>query len=272
MSAANTIELTFEQRTRLVSVAFMNLLWRDLWVTIRQWPTFLAQNLMQPVFFLFIFADVLPKLGQTSSEYSVTLLPGIIALTTLLTAMQSIALPLTIEFGYTKEIEDRLLSPLPIWMVALQKMVFASLRGLLAGAVIIPLGRVIIGGSFSISLDHILLLSVVSILGAFGGSALGLFLGTFVQPMQIGLWFSLILTPLLFTGCVYYPWAMLDRLRWFQVVTCFSPLTYTSEGFRASLVPQMHHMPGWFILAGQLFFLALFGYLGARGFAKKALD
>lgn len=257
---------------RTVSIAFLNLLWRDVWVTVRNWQTFLAQNLMQPVFFLFIFAYILPRLGQTSGEFSIMLLPGIIALTTLLTGMQSIALPLTIEFGYTKEIEDRLLSPLPVWAVALQKMVFAALRGLLAGALIIPLGRLILGASFSLSLDHIGMLIWVSLLGSFGGSALGLALGTFVQPMQIGLWFSLILTPLLFTGCVYYPWAMLDKMRWFQVVTCLSPLTYTSEGFRAALVPSISHMPVWFILLGQVFFLVLFGYMGARGFNKKALD
>ena len=108
--------------------------------------------------------------------------------------------------------------------------------------------------------------------GAFVGAALGLAMGTFVQPAQIGLMFSLVLTPLLFTGCVYYPWALLSRLRWFQVVTCFSPLTYTTEGFRAALVPQLPHMAIHFIILGQVIFLSLFGYLGVRGFLRKAID
>ena len=160
----------------------------------------------------------------------------------MLTAMQAVSLPLTLEFGFTKEIEDRLLSPLPVWMVAIQKIVFAAIRGLVAGAMIFPLGRLILGSAFTVSTGHLGLLALVALLGALGGAALGLTLGTFVQPSQIGLMFSLILTPLLFTGCVYYPWAGLKTLRWFQVVTCFSPLTYASEGFRAALVPQSPHM------------------------------
>ena len=261
-----------QNRTRMVTTAFLNLLWRDLWVTLREWPAFLAQTFMQPLFFLFIFGKVLPKIGAAQGGYSILLLPGIIGLTTMLTAMQAVSLPLTLEFGFTKEIEDRLLSPLPVWMVAIQKMVFAAIRGLLAGAMIFPLGRLILGSGFTVSTGHLGLLAVVALLGALGGAALGLTLGTFVQPSQIGLMFSLILTPLLFTGCVYYPWAGLRTLRWFQIVTCFSPLTYASEGFRSSLVPQSPHMATAYILLGQVAFLILFTLLGVRGFLRKAID
>ena len=256
----------------MIMTAFGNMLWRDIWVAMRDWSGFLAQTLLQPVFFLFIFGNVLPRLGQASGSYSRLLLPGIIGLTTLLTAMQSVALPLAIEFGYTKEIEDRLLSPLPVRMVAFQKMVFGVLRGLLAGALIIPLGRIILGSGFAVSTEHLPLLILVSILGSFGGAGVGLTLCTAFQPQQIGLMFSLVLTPLLFTGCVYYPWAQLEHLRWFQVVTCFSPLTYTSEGFRASLVPEAPHMPVPFIIFGQIAFIFFFGFVGMRGFLRKALD
>jgi ABC-2 type transport system permease protein len=97
-------------------------------------------------------------------------------------------------------------------------------------------------------------------------------MGTSVEPSQIGLMFSVVLTPMLFTGCIYFPWAMLGNLRWFQVITCINPITYSSEGFRASLVPALPHMPVWFILVGQLVFLMLFGYFGIRGFLRKAID
>ncbi len=261
-----------QNRTQMMTTAFLNLLWRDLWVTLREWPAFLAQTFMQPLFFLFIFGKVLPKIGAAQGGYSILLLPGIIGLTTMLTAMQAVSLPLTLEFGFTKEIEDRLLSPLPVWMVAIQKIVFAAIRGLVAGAMIFPLGRLILGSGFTVSTGHLGLLAVVALLGALGGAALGLTLGTFVQPSQIGLMFSLILTPLLFTGCVYYPWAGLKSLRWFQIVTCFSPLTYASEGFRSSLVPQSPHMATAYILLGQVAFLIFFTILGVRGFLRKAID
>ena len=259
-------------RAEMIGTAFLFLLWRDIWVTIKQWQTFLVMTLLQPIFFLFVFGRILPMLGQASEGYGTLLMPGIIAMTVMLTAMQAVALPLTIEFGYTKEIEDRLLSPLPVWLVAIQKMVFAALRGLFGGLMVIPLGRIILGGGFSINVEHVGLLATVSLLGTFSGAALGLMMATTVQPTQIGLMFSLILTPLLFTGCVYYPWAMLNRLRWFQVVTCFSPLTYSSEGYRAALIPQIPHMPVLLIIGGQVFFLGLFGFFGVRGFLRKAID
>ena len=252
--------------------AFTHMLWRDLWVTVRNWKTFLAMTLIQPIFFLFVFGRLLPMLGQANASYGVLFLPGIISLTTVLTAMQAVSMPLVIEFGWTKEIEDRLLSPLPVWMVAVQKLVFAAIRGLTAGAMIVPLGRLILGSGFKISLEYWWLLIIIAVLGALVGAALGLVMGTSVEPAQIGLMFSVVLTPMLFTGCIYFPWAMLSRVRWFQVITCINPITYSSEGFRASLVPNLPHMPVWFIIAGQLVFLMVFSYVGIRGFLRKALD
>lgn len=256
----------------MVATAFVQLLWRDLWVTIRTWQTFLAMTLLQPIFFLFIFGRLLPMLGQANAGYGVLFLPGIISLTTMLTATQAVSMPLVIEFGYTKEIEDRLLSPLPVWMVAVQKMVFAAIRGIIAGMLIVPLGRLILGSGFSISLHYWWLLAIVGVLGSLVGAALGLTLGTTVEPSQIGLMFSVVLTPMLFTGCIYFPWAMLERVRWFQVITSLNPITYSSEGFRAALVPDLPHMPVWMILAGLLIFLGLFSYIGIRGFLRKAID
>lgn len=255
-----------------MATAFTYLLWRDLWVTLRTWPTFLAMTLLQPIFLLFTFGRLLPMLGQANTGYGVVFLPGVISFTTVLTAMQAVSMPLVIEFGYTKEIEDRLLSPLPVELVAVQKMIFAAIRGLAAALIIVPLGRLILGSGFQISLQYWWLLAIVAVLGALSGAALGLVMGTVVQPAQIGLMFSVVLTPLFFTGCIYFPWAMLSHLRWFQVITCINPLTYASEGFRAALVPEMPHMPIGLILLGQLVFLALFGYFGMRGFIRKAVD
>ena len=45
--------------------AFLAILGRDLWVTVRREPGgFLAQALLQPIFFLFVFGRVLPEIGQ----------------------------------------------------------------------------------------------------------------------------------------------------------------------------------------------------------------
>jgi ABC-2 type transport system permease protein len=85
-----------------------------------------------------------------------------------------------------------------------------------------------------------------------------------------------ILTPLLFTGCTYYPWSALRTIRWFQVVTLFNPLTYAAEGLRYAMVPPIagHTMPTlpmpW-VLAALAATLALCFGFGARTFRKRVV-
>src|SRR5918997_1284425 len=122
----------------LVGRAFGALLWRDVFVTGRELVPFLLQVVLQPVFLLFVFGKVLVELGFATSQYSDVLLPGVIALTAFLTALQNTAFPLVIDFSFTKEIEDRLLAPLPTALVAVEKIVFSLLRALVAAAVVFP--------------------------------------------------------------------------------------------------------------------------------------
>ncbi|MGH7640234.1 MAG: ABC transporter permease, partial [Candidatus Dormibacteria bacterium] len=125
--------------------AFFAILWRDVYVTGRDLLVFLAQVVLQPFFFVFVFGKILTNLGFARGGYVDVLVPGIIALTIVITAIQSTALPLVIEFGWTKEIEDRLLAPLPTAWVAVEKVVYAAMRGLLAGAVMFPISLLVIG-------------------------------------------------------------------------------------------------------------------------------
>jgi ABC-2 type transport system permease protein len=252
--------------------AFLAICWRDIFVVWRQLPAFLAQVLLQPLFLLFIFGRVLPDLGFARGAYATTLLPGVIALTIVFTAMQSTALPLVLEFSFTREIEDRLLAPLPVAMVAVQKIVIASLRALVAGAVIFPLGALILGSNFHLSSAHVPLVIVYCVLAALLGSGIGLSMGTFVEPNQINIMFAVIFTPLFFTGCTQYPWALLSRLEWFQIVTLFNPITYASEGLRATLVPQMAHMQILISLLALCGFIIVFCSLGVYGFVRRAID
>jgi ABC-2 type transport system permease protein len=75
------------------------------------------------------------------------------------------------------------------------------------------------------------------------GASLGLTIGTVVMPEQLGVVFPLIFTPLIFTGCTYYPWSILGSIKWFQIITLFNPMTYASEGLRYAMVPSFHGHP-----------------------------
>jgi ABC-2 type transport system permease protein len=247
--------LHLRSHARATLAAFLAILRRDLVVAWQEVLMFLIQTLIQPLFFLFIFGKVLPNIGMAASGFAVILLPGIVAFTIFLTAWQSMAIGLSVDLGHLHEIDDRLLAPLPVWLVAVEKVLFAALRALLAGAVIFPLARWIVGSNYHVRTDLIGMLIGLMVLVALSGAALGLLLGTVTPAGQIQLIYTLTLTPLIFTGCIYYPWVLLKSIEWFQVVTLFNPLTYASEGLRYAMLPPLQGQApqtlaiGWVLLA-----------------------
>ncbi|HET9256137.1 MAG TPA: ABC transporter permease [Pseudonocardiaceae bacterium] len=264
-------EMTSGPSRALMLRSFGSVLRRDIVVTGKELVTFLAQVLLQPVLFLFIFGKLLISLGYISGDYASLLFPGLIALTATLTAIETTAFPLVAEFGWTKEIEDRLLAPLPLWAVAAEKVGFATLRALVAAAVMFPIG-VLVLGSIPYRAAGLGLLIVVVLLGSLVGACIGLVIGTFVPPAKINITFALILTPLLFTSATEYPWPLLGHLHWFQVLTATNPITYVSEGLRAALVPNIPHIPAWICLLVLTGSLAVFGTLGMIGFRRRVIN
>jgi ABC-2 type transport system permease protein len=251
--------------------AFTAVLRRDLYVTWSELPIFLSQVILQPLFLLFVFGKVLGRLGYTRGDYAELLFPGLLALTAVITGMQTLAFPLVAEFGWTKEIEDRLLSPMPTALVAAEKVVFAAFRAVVATSVMVPVG-VLVLGSIPWRWSGFPLFLAVAVLGALLGACLGLVLGTLVPPSRINILFSLVFTPLLFTGASQYPWPSLARLRWFQVVTALNPMTYVSEGLRAALVPTVPHVRPWICLLVLVCSLVVLMTIGVRGFYRRAID
>ena len=251
--------------------AFRAVLWRDVYVTWGELPVFLSQVILQPLFLLFVFGKVLGTLGYTTGDYADLLFPGLLALTAVITGMQTLAFPLVAEFGWTKEIEDRLLAPMPTGLVAAEKVVFATLRSLVATLIMIPIGLVVLD-SIPWRWDNFGLFATTVVLGALLGASLGLVLGTLVPPARINILFSLVFTPLLFTGASQYPWPSLERIRWFQVLTAANPMTYVSEGLRAALVPGVPHIrPAVCLVVLVAAIAALLG-VGVRGFYRRAID
>lgn len=251
--------------------SFGSVLRRDIVVTGRNLLAFVAQVLVQPVLFLFVFGTLLTGLGYASSNYASLLFPGLVALTATVTAIQAVAFPLVAEFGWTKEIEDRLLAPLPLWAVAAEKVLFATLQALVAAAVMFPIGIGVLGG-VPYRAAGLGLLVTVLLLGSLVGACIGMTIGTCVPPSKINIAFALIFTPLLFTSATQYPWPSLTHLRWFQVLTAANPITYVSEGLRAALVPDIPHIPGWICLLVLTGSLVLFGALSMIGFRRRAID
>ena len=251
--------------------AFLAILWRDIFVTGKEFWVLLIQVALTPVFTLFIFAKVLGSLNYVSQDFGDLLLPGIVALAAFLTALQSVAFPLVMEFGWTKEIEDRLLAPIATNLVAVEKLVIATLRGLLASVVMFPIGSAVLG-TVPWRTSGLPLLILVLVLGAWVGAGLGITVGTAVPPPKISIMFGLIFPPLMFTGATQYPLTELGHLRWFQIISCLNPLTYCSEGVRAAMVPHIPHVDPWLSVGALLGFSLLFTTTGILGFRRRALS
>lgn len=251
--------------------AFLAVLGRDVFVTGRELPSFLAQVLVQPVALLFIFGKVLGELGYTQPGYAQVLLPGMIALNAFLVSLQNTSFPLVLDFSYSREIEDRLLAPLPISWVAVEKMLFGALRGLFAAVLMVPMGVWMLG-RIDWDLGGLPFALLCMVLGSASGAAVGLTVGAAVPPRRINIMFAVILAPLMFTGATQFPWAQLEHLRWFQVLCAINPLTYVSEGMRGALLPGIPHMAPWVCVLALLFAMVLFGALGIRFFLRRALD
>ena len=251
--------------------AFLGVLGRDLAVTGREFGSFVSQVLVQPFFLLFVFGKVLGQLGYVAPGYAQLLLPGLLALNAFFVAVQATALPLVIDFSYTKEIEDRLLAPLSTRLVAVEKIVFGALRGLFGSLVMIPVGYLVLD-RVEWTLDGLPFAALLLVLGALSGGAAGLVIGTLVSPRRINIVFAVVITPLLFTGSTQFPFLQVGTIRWFQVICAINPITYVSEGLRGALTPQIPHLAGWLCLLALLASCVIFGTIGIAGFVRRALD
>ena len=253
------------------SAVFFALLRRDVRVARKEILFFLIRTTMQPLLFVVVFGYLLPKMNFSGPGYQTVLLPGILAVSLSLSAIQSVALPMVQDFGWTKEIEDRLLAPVPTGIVAAEKIVAAMLQGVIAAAFVLPIARLVMGPIPGLTLAHGGQVAVIVLLGSLAFSALGMWLGTAIPPQHIGLMFSVIIAPMLFFGCAYYPWRGLDVVPVLKYVVLVNPMVYVAEGMRGALTPSIPHMPLTAVVAALIVIGAFFWRLGLRSFYKRAI-
>jgi ABC-2 type transport system permease protein len=249
---------------------FLAMLRRDAHVARRNFMTLLVQTLLQPMFFVFIFGRVMTTSGLMSMQYKMLLLPGIIAISMTMSGIMAVAMPLLTEFQFTREIEDRLLAPMEIEWLAVEKVVAGMIQALAAGLVVLPTAWLVMG-RVSLSTEHLALFVVVALLVSCLAAAVGLMLGCSVGQTQIGLMFSLVLAPMIFFGCTYYPWRTLDKFPWLQRAVLVNPVVYASEGLRSAFVPQYPHLSVYLVLCALVLFNGAFLSFGMRQFRRKAI-
>jgi ABC-2 type transport system permease protein len=171
------------------------LILRDLVVLRKTFREFVLRTLIQPFLLCFVFLFVFPKIGQTvggggaagASAFATILVPGVVGISIMFQGVQSIALTMAQEFGFTREIEDRVQAPCPIWLVAVSKVLSGSVQGLIAAAIVFPIASVVhaAGVKANVSLHWLIILTLVPLACA-TMAGLGLILGTSFEPRNIG--------------------------------------------------------------------------------------
>jgi ABC-2 type transport system permease protein len=265
--------------------ALRALILRDLVVLRKHFGEFVVRTLVQPFLLVFVFLYVFPRIGQgvgggagpvAESHFATVLVPGVVAISIMFQGIQAVALPMSTEFGYTREIEDRVQAPCPIWLVAIAKVLSGAAQGALAAVIVFPMAAVIHAPGVHAHLDvHWPVILTMIPLSCVAMTSLGLLLGTTFEPRNVGLMFGFVVLPLTFLGGTYYQWTRLspvtvDGVHWLQTIVLINPLIYVAEGMRAGLT-NISHMPLYVIYPVLTGFLAIFLGLGLRNFRRRVL-
>ena len=252
--------------------AFFALLRRDLVVAGRNGMALLMATLAQPVLVVLVFGNILPRLHLVADAFRTVMVPGLMSITMLMAGVQGVLMPLTIDLSGSREVDERILAPISVLGVALEKVVAGAIHAAVAGLIALPAMMLLMHRVTGVDVKPAwgALLPLVAASGVLS-AAFGLTLGTRVEPRYSGLLFAVVLGPLMLFGCAYYPWASLGVLGPVQYVFLLNPLVFMSEAMRFSVTPDVPHMPGPLLFAGMAAFSILFLLAGARQFEKRTI-
>lgn len=276
--------------TRSTVAAARTALWalilRDLVVVRKHIVEFVVRVLIQPFLLCFVFLYVFPKIGQgigggggqvAESDFATLLVPGVVGISILFQGVQSVALIMSQEFGFTREIEDRVQAPCPIWLVAMAKVLSGAVQGLISAIIVLPMASVVHARGVEAKLDlHWAVIVTMVPLACVTMASLGLLLGTSFEPRNIGLMFGFIVLPVTFLGGTYYEWTRLAPIQvghwhWLQTIVLINPLIYVNEGMRAAFT-DAPHMHLYIVYPVVVAFLVVFLGLGLRNFRRRVLS
>ncbi len=205
------------------------------------------------------------------------LVPGVVAIAIMFQGIQSVAIQLSQEFGFTREIEDRVQAPCPIWLVAVARVLSGATQALISAVIVFPIAAVVHapGVHANLSVHWWIVLTLIP-LACIAMTSLGLVLGTTFEPRNIGLMFGFVVLPLVFLGGTYYQWTRLSLVHvggfhWLQVLVLVNPLIYIAEGMRAGLT-ETSHMHLYIVYPVLFGFCVLFLSLGLRNFRRRVLS
>jgi ABC-type polysaccharide/polyol phosphate export permease len=269
---------------------FAAMMAREFRVLRRNAVSTFMRAVMQPLLFVFVFAYVFPKIGggfslggggasahaagSGGTNFATILVPGLMASMLLMQGIFGVTMPLVMEFSWQRTIEDRALAPVPIRVLAIQKVTAGAVQSFIGACIVFPIVLFVhaAGQAPHVHVTNWFLFALIMVAASTVTSTLGLLLGTVMDPRKMQVMFAVILLPATMLGCVYYPWSALHTIRWLQILVLINPMVYMSEGLRAVLTPSLGHMPLWAVLLALVGGTLVFGYLGVRTFRNRVVN
>ena len=252
---------------------FMTMVKRDLLIQIRDFGEFIFRVAMLPFILILTYGYVLPKIGILDKSFPNQMFPGMVGMSLLVTGIHGTAVPLSMDFNNSREIEDRLQAPVNINLAAYAKMFVGIIEALIGALLVLPISIIFMksGLNLNINISEIPVLVGVILLSSVTSATLGLLVGTIVKPQQIAAMFPGFLMPVIFTGAIFFSWESLNAIPIMKYLVLLNPLVYINEALRSIMVDNIVSMPFLLSILGIVVFTIIMGYFGMKRFKKMAI-
>ena len=229
-------------KTRERPIQGISLLVTQIWAIIsadlrklRHDPLEVIMRGIQPALWLVIFGEAMGRLHSMPTggiPYLTYLAPGILAQSVVFI---SIFYGLTLIWERDLGLLQKFLTvPIPRWGLILGKMLSSGVRGL-SQAIIIMLLALVLGIHFHDDLPVILLVMLVSIMGAVFFAGLSMSIASLVKTRERFMGIGQLMTmPLFFASSALYPVAIMPP--WLKVLATVNPLSYMVNALRSLLL------------------------------------
>ncbi|MBA1334338.1 MAG: Efflux ABC transporter, permease protein [Firmicutes bacterium] len=202
-------------------------LWNE-WVFFkRRFWQITSAALIGPVLYMIAFGWGMGRGVQVEGQpYMAFLIPGIIALTTMNSSYNAVAVQLNIHRLYDRSFQEYIIAPVRVISITAGKILAGALRGMYAGTVILLIS-LLFGSMVRVNVWFILIMFLNSLVF----SALGFYAALVVQShTDMNRFGTFILTPMVFLcGTFFSPDSIPGAIRYIIYIL---PLTHTSQGLR----------------------------------------
>ncbi|NBW57040.1 ABC transporter permease [bacterium] len=213
-------------------VALKTISYKEVKRFLRIWIQTLLPTPITVLLYFLIFGALLgERLGEVGEfSYILFMTPGLIMLGIINNAFSNVVSSFFIS-KFQRSIEEILVAPVEPLVILLGYASGGVLRGLLVGALVLVMSKMILGFVVSSYVFSIM----IAVLTAYLFSLAGLLNAVFATKFDdIAIVPTFILTPLIYLGGVFYDASALPTH--FKWIVSFNPLYYMINGFRAALL------------------------------------